>query len=154
MITQPLSGLLLESVRSALQSRVLPHVSDPQALVALDRIDSILGSVARRCDHEIAWMREEMAQTAELARELIDAGEDRDGAIAEALAEVAADTARSDHMPDVQADYSRASELLSRCLEVTVTLDGPLHERGEAAIRERLAREVEIRGDFVLIGQA
>lgn len=154
MISQPTSGVLLESVREALQSRVVPSVSDPQALVALDRINSILGTVARRCDHEIAWMREEIASIVDLANDLIDAGEDRTGTLAEALDTLSRETGRSDHVADVAADYSRGGELLSRCLEVTLNLDGPLHDRGEEAISARLAREVEIRGDFVLIGQA
>lgn len=154
MISQPTSEVLLESVRAALLSRVVPCVSDPQALVALDRINSILGTVARRCDHEIAWMREEIADTVALATELIEAGQDSGGVLVEALDALTRDAGRSDHMSDVAADYSRAGELLSRCLEVTLILDGPLHDRGEQAIKARLAREVEIRGDFVLIGQA
>lgn len=153
MIARPLCSQLLEAVRAALRQDVAPAVSDPKVAQTLGMIDAILRGVAVRCDHEIAWMREEIAEIEQTAEALIAEGIDSGGRVTEALFDLRSNRSGSDHVDDVQAEYDRAGEVLSRCLEAALPAGGPIRQRSVAVLQSRLAREVQIRGDFELVGR-
>jgi hypothetical protein len=153
MISRPSCSRLLEVVRSELQSTVAPAVTDPGVTAVLGMIDSVLQNVGARCDHEVAWMRDEIAEIEDVAREVIDAGVDTGSRISNALSRLRAHRSPSDHTADVQAEYDLAGELLSRALEVALSRGGALRDRVRSVLEHRLRREVEIRGDFTVIGR-
>jgi hypothetical protein len=153
MISRPSCSRLLEVVRSELQSTVAPAVTDPGVTAVLGMIDSVLQNVGARCDHEVAWMRDEIAEIEDVAREVIDAGVDTGSRTSSALSRLRAHRSPSDHTADVQAEYDLAGELLSRALEVALSRGGALRDRVRSVLEHRLRREVEIRGDFTVIGR-
>lgn len=153
MISRPSCSRLLEVVRSELQSTVAPAVTDPGVAAVLGMIDSVLQNVGARCDHEVAWMRDEIAEIEDVAREVIDAGVDTGSRISNALSRLRAHRSPSDHTADVQAEYDLAGEVLSRALEVALSRGGALGDRVRFVLDHRLRREVEIRGDFTVIGR-
>jgi hypothetical protein len=153
MITQPSCSRLLAVVRAELQSTVAPTVSDAGVLAALGMIDSILANVGARCDHEVAWMREEIIEIETVAGNLIAAGADTGSKVAAALDEFRAHRSPSDHTADVRAEYDLAGEVLSCALEAALSRSDALRDQVRSVLEHRLRREVEIRGDFTLVGR-
>jgi len=153
MIVRPGSAQLLKSVRSELAESIRPLISDAEAQARLAMIDSILASVAQRCEHEVAWIREEIAAIERSARAVIGAGADLGGRVASALDALTANRSPSDHLADLHAEYNLAGEVLSRSLEAAMPVGGVLRETVERTLAERLRREAEIRGEFSLAGR-
>lgn len=153
MISLPSSSQLLEAIKRELRENVRSVVTDPAATDSLDMIESLLGSVAVRCAHEIAWMREEIAEAETVAEAILKAGADQGGKIGTALASLRANRSTSDHTSDVQREYNLGSELLSCCLEATLLTGGDLRSRAAAALENRLAHELSIRGELSLSGR-
>lgn len=153
MIGQPSCSRLLEVVRAELRSTVAPAVTDPGVAAVLGMIDSVLQNVGARCDHEVAWMRDEIAEIEDVAREVVEAGSDAGSRVNDALSQLRAHRSPSDHTAEVQAEYDLAGEVLSRALEATLPVEGALRERVRSVLEHRLRREVEIRGDFTLVGR-
>jgi hypothetical protein len=153
MITQPSCSRYLDVIRDELRTSVAPAVSDPAALATLGMIDSILANVITRCDHEVAWMREEIARIEQAAEAVLEAGADRTGTVAAGLEELRANRSPSDHTADVRAEYDLAGEVLSRSLEAGLAAGPPLAALVRGVLEERLAREIEIRGEFSLVGR-
>jgi len=131
MMTKPSSAQLLELVRSDL-GRVPGLPADEQReLLAL--ADGLLGVAARRAQHELSWMVEEIAQIEELARFLgLDAPE---AGVAPA---------------DVAELYRERSALLADCVPPAMNAGGEARARLDAVIAARVAHEREIRGDVAL----
>jgi hypothetical protein len=153
VISRPSCSRLLEVVRAELQSTVAPAITDPGVAAVLAMIDSVLQNVGARCDHEVAWMRDEIAEIEDAAREVIDAGVDAGSRVTDALAQLRGNRSPSDHTAAVQAEYDLAGEVLSRALEATLPLEGALRQRVRSVLEHRLRREVEIRGNFTVIGR-
>jgi hypothetical protein len=156
VITRPSPQQVLDGVRGELRDRIAPEVHSPTAKVALEMIDNVLTNVGTRAMHEIAWMREEAARTVAVATDALDRlpeGSLRD-ALGRALDDEAAQRTDSLHYADVQADYSRASEILSCGLEAAVaTHDPELTASFTGLLRERLGHEVDIMGDWGFVGR-
>jgi hypothetical protein len=153
VIVKPTSAQLLAAVRNDLRDVIGPALSDPDHVIRLGMIDSILASVALRSDHEVAWVREEVAATEAVADRLVAAGHDDGGRIAEALAHLRANRSPSDHLADLHAEYNLAGEVLSRTLEAALVVGGTVQAEAEAVLAARVAREAEIRGEFSLAGR-
>lgn len=153
MITQPSCSRYLEVVRQELRATVGPAVTDPAAQAALGMIDSILAGVMTRCDHEVAWMREEIADIEACAATVIAAAADTDGRVADSLTRLRTHRSPTDHTEDVRAEYDLAGEVLSRALEAGLSAGGETTSVVRDALRRRLAREMQIRGDFSLVGR-
>jgi hypothetical protein len=118
----------------------------------------ITGSIADvdaalRCDHEVAWMREEIAEIETVADYVVAAGADTGSRVSAALEQLRTHRSRSDHAPDVQAEYDHAGEVLSCALEAAIPAGGTLRDRVRSVLENRLHREVEIRGNFTVIGR-
>jgi hypothetical protein len=150
MITQPSSARVLEAIRTSLRDQVAPRVSDEGTQRTLAMIDSLLFSTITRCDHEIAWMREEIAEIEATAGEILESGLDGVAALRAALEELRLRRSSSDHADDVRADYSRAGEVLSCSIELTMPVGGAIRDRVEKIFDARLARELDVRGSFAL----
>jgi len=153
MISLPSSSQLLEAIRRELRENVRTASTDPAASASLDMVDSLLASIAIRCDHEIAWMREEIAEAEGTAEAVLKSGADHNGKVAEALDKLRANRSVSDHTPDVQREYNLGGMLLSLCLEAALPVGGALRTQAEAALENRLAHELKIRGEFSLTGR-
>lgn len=153
MISSPSCTRLLEVVREELRGTVAPVVSDPSVSAALGMIDSILQNVGARCDHEVAWMREEIAEIEVVADEVVAANADTESRVSAALERLRTHRSPSDHTSDVQAEYNLASEVLSCALEAAVPAGRALRDRVRSVLEHRLRREVEVRGNFNVIGR-
>jgi predicted NAD/FAD-dependent oxidoreductase len=151
VISQPSTARLLDVVRQELAETVAPVATDPQIQASLQMIDHILGTLAVRADHEIAWMVEESDALAELGEDIVDAQPDATRVAAAVAALRAVDT-RSLHYDAVAARYSLAGEILS-CAFEAVPADSPLRPAVDAQLDTRLGHEVEIMGDFELVGR-
>jgi hypothetical protein len=152
VITQPTSARLIDVVREELRENVLPKVAeDPAAAGSLHMIDQVLETLSRRATNEIAWMVEEVAT--------LDALGERVAADVPAASKTAAavdalramDGSRLD-LASVSERYASASEILS-CAVEEVPLDAARRGDVEAALDARLAHELEIIGDFQLVGR-
>jgi hypothetical protein len=152
VITQPTSARLIDVVREELRTNVLPKVADdPAAAGSLQMIDQVLETLSRRATNEIAWMVEEIATLdalgARIVAELPQAA--KTGAALDALRAI--DGSRLD-LASVSERYSTASEILS-CAVEDVPVDAAQRGDVEAALDARLAHELEIIGDFQLVGR-
>jgi len=153
MIARPTASQLAEAIRRELKAVVAPTVSDPAAADSLEMVDALLSSLVIRCDHELAWMREEIAATTTAARSLVASGHDSTGSIALALAQFDKAHTASDHLDDVVRAYDLSGELLSRCIEIGLPAGGDVRAAVLDVLETRLGHEVTVRGDFSLAGR-
>lgn len=145
MIVSPSPSELLRSVRHALDATVAPGIVDPHALAALAQAGLVLRSIEVTIDHELVWLREEITDIRATAKKMIALGADSDGRIAAALTNSTGDQGQPLDLPTERAHYQRASEVLSRCLEVAVPAGGRAQELATAALERRIARERSIK---------
>ena len=153
MIVRPTSSRLIALVRKELKENIAPALSDPRLKVNLQMIDAILGGVAVRSDHEVAWILEEIEDIEAVGDLIAKSGISGAERVVEALAELRDKRSTSLHVEDLLADYDHAGEVLSRALETTMTADGKLRKRVEALLDSRIEKSVAIRGDFALVGR-
>lgn len=153
MLSQPTSKRFLEAVQQTLRTSVLPAVSTREATVNLQAIDAILAGLIRRVGVEADWMRGEIADIEQAAEAVIAQGADKDGAIARSLANVRAERKTGEDGDNLEADYGRASELLSLCLERALVAGGSLRTQLDAVLETRLTHENFIRGTFKVVGK-
>jgi hypothetical protein len=153
MITRPSTAQLVEVVRRELAERVAPAVSDPQLTTSLQMIDHILSALAVRADHELGWIAEEMEAIQAVGERV--AASDLPGAapVADALTAFRAARSASLHAADVVEDYNRATEILSRAVEATSAQPGDLRQQVLSLLEARLDHEVDVIGDFQLVGR-
>lgn len=156
MITRPSTAQIVAAVRRELADVIAPEVTSPHAVASLQMLDNVLHNLEVRAGHEIAWMREEAALLeAETAAALDRLADDhRPRAVAEALDAYRRGRTGGLHYDDVQADYDRASEAFARVVEAAVYGDDPhLREHVTGLLQARLARELEIMGEFGFVGR-
>jgi hypothetical protein len=151
VITQPTTARLIDVVRTELIHQIAPNVDNPQAQASLQMIDHILSTIAVRAEHEIAWMVEEVDALCALGQEIV-AAHPNSTSVAAALVAVDDTVGSSLHYRDVSERYSRASELLSLAYETTPH-DSPLRPQVETLFDLRLEHEVDIMGEFQLVGR-
>lgn len=157
MIVRPTSSRLISLVRKELAESIAPALDDPRLKVNLQMIDAILGGIAIRSDHEVAWILEEIAEIQAVGEAIAKGSGAGAARVAEALAELRARRSSSLHVNDLLDDYDRAGEVLSRALEAAVPANsntgGDLRKRVEALLDSRLEKAAAIRGDFKLVGR-
>jgi len=151
MITQPTTARLIEVVRQELREQIAPVLGDPQTQASLQMIDHVLSTIAVRAQHEVAWMVEETAAMCRLGHDVLAAHPEASGVAAALVATEAADQG-SLHYDDVAARYSLASEILSCAYEQSPG-DSPLRLAIEGAFDQRVRHEVDIMGEFQLVGR-
>jgi hypothetical protein len=153
MITQPSPATLLRVVREELRNTVTPTVTDGRATTALAMIDEVLRITANRCEHESAWMTEEIESIAALAQRLVAMGADRDGAIATGATELAARSTTGD-CTDLTERYRQASGVLSLCVDVAVAAGGDARTAVDEALGLRVRNELAMsETSMVLVGR-
>jgi len=151
MITQPSAPRILEVLQQALTETVLPAVTDPVAIATVEMVKQVLGTLAIRAEHEIAWLVEETESLDALGASIL-ASHPSSARVAAALDGARASTTGSLLLSEVSARYSRASEILS-CAVEEVPLDSERRADIEAALDARLTHELQVIGDFQLVGR-
>ena len=153
MNTRPSTDQIILDCRRELLDVVLPDVTSDNVRVSVQMLENVLRNVATRAAHEIAWMREETALLEEYARE-VAAELPPDTALTAALTELDAAPRASLHLEDVTETYSRAGEAMSCALEAAMAAGHrQLSERAAELLRERNNRELEIKGEWTMVGR-
>jgi hypothetical protein len=148
VISRPTTAQLIGVVRRELAETVAPAVDDPVVAGSLMMIDHLLETFARRAEHEIAWMLEEIDEIRELAERVARERPDAAGVTEPLTHELA-----SMRLSDVVEHYSVVSEALSRSLEATLGTSSALERAAVDLMHARLAHEQEVIGDFQLVGR-
>lgn len=132
MIYKPTTAQLIEATRHDLRTKVAPFVTDPPARVALDMCILVLGTALERSKHELAWMLDEADAIERLSRRFVERFPDAKP-LADGLGDYDQGRTGRRGIAEVNGDYERASELLSRAAEAA-------YEAGdEESIREVMA---------------
>jgi hypothetical protein len=153
VISKPTTPQLIDAVCAELASKVLPELTDGTTKVVLDMAMAVLQGASIRSANEIAWMREEAGAIDALATRLVGEMPAATG-LADALAGFTAARTDSLYLADVQADYQRASEVLS-CAAEAVYNDGDRARIAavHALFDARMAHENEVVGAFQAVGR-
>lgn len=160
MLSRPTTDQILLDTRAELLSTIDDAITDQPARIAVQMMENVLRNCATRAAHEIAWMREETDLMIAFAEQVVSSGAaDRAGAIgATVVAALAAHRdGRSDslHLDDVTTTYSLAGECLSTGLEAALAADDTaLHIAGREILELRLSRELQIMGEWTMVGRA
>lgn len=152
MIAQPPASRILLALRKELLEVLGPEVTSERAKVSVRMMESVLRNLAVRADCEIGWMREEADAIEAFAAEALEALPEA----AELRAALEAYRSRRNSswfLADVQADYDRASEVLSCATEAVLAQGGELKERALGLLQARLAHEQQIMGEFGFVGR-
>ena len=153
MLSRPTTEQILLDCCREIMTGVFPVVTDETAQVKLIMLDTVLRNMAVRSAHEIAWMRDEIAEIRSYVQAVIDADP-----LAATTVDALARLNRAPH-DDLNLDavveaYCRASDALSTALETAVS-DGlaDLVKRGEQLLNIRLDRETEIMAGWSPTGR-
>jgi hypothetical protein len=153
MISNPTTKQLIDAVCIELSSKVAPVIHDPTVSIQLEMAISILQTTAVRCANELAWMHEERDAIEATAGQLLAALPDAEGLAAAMSAYVDAKTA-SLYLDDAQADYARASEVLSCAIEAAYASGDDEHIAAVGRlIDQRHSNQQAVTGQFMAIGR-
>jgi hypothetical protein len=152
MMTLPSSSQLIAVVRADIAETLSGISEDPQVVNCLTMVDSMLASIAIRCEHEIGWMITEIDEIVDLGEEMVTDGRD-DGRIAAGLAGLGDHPLTSFDTATIRARYHQASAVLADCVELALTAGGQIRSRVEQVLAIRLDHESEIRGALALVGR-
>lgn len=156
MITYPSTARLINAVRHALNESIAPALQDSGARNTLGMIDSLLKNAAQRCENELEWMHQEIAEIEAMADKIVHASMDSNGGIRgalETLRSYRSECARKRIAASVEMQYRYAGEALSRCLEANLSAATNLQAEVVTLLEQRQTREATICGDFVLVGR-
>ena len=147
MITKPSIGQMLRTVRRELLEKVAPHVSDESVAISIGMMGTILHVAAERADREHAWITAESQDIESVVAAALENGTD-DVALAAAHQRFLAELDEGANPPAAQANYDRASEMLSCLLEASVnSADDELVAPARDLLQRRVQRELDIIGD-------
>lgn len=153
MLSRPTTQQILLDCRHELLTTIDAALTDPAAKVAIQMLENVLRNCAERAAHEIAWMHEETDAMISFA-EALAATAATDDRVAASLAAYRDHRQPSLHLDDVVVTYSLASECLSAALEAAVAAgDSPRETTGRALLRQRLAHEQQIMGEWTFVGR-
>ena len=153
MISKPTTPQLIEKACAELTDKVRPSLEGATQVV-LDMAVAVLGGAARRSANELAWMAEEAdaieAQATSFVADLPDAT-----ALADALKTYQDQKTDSRYLADAQANYERASEVLS-CLAEAAYVDGDQARKSAVHVLfdQRMANENAVIGAFLAVGRS
>ena len=152
MITKPSMSQLLEAMKAELTDKIIPGLSDPTLVVNVQMMTAVLGALAVRVEHELSWMRDECEEIDAAASAALS--EHDDAALRTVLDEYRAQRSGSLVVSAAQADYDRASEVLSHLAELAYASgDAALVSVVEGLYESRLATEQAAIGTFVAVGR-
>lgn len=153
MLSRPTTEQILLDCCREIMTEVLPAVTDETVQVRLIMLDTVLRNMAVRSAHEIAWMREEIADIEEYVEAVI-AGDSSAVTAIEAIARLSKAPHDDLSLDAVVATYCRASDALSAALETAVSgRHGDLVAQGEQLLRTRAARETAIMAGWSPTGR-
>jgi hypothetical protein len=156
VISRPTTQQLIDAICIELGNKVAPAITDPVIQIQLEMALSVLQTAAMRSGNEIAWMHEEREAIEQTARQMLEALPDDAGApLQEALQTYTDGLTNSLYLEEVQQDYARASEALSRAIEAA-------YESGDAGhidavghlMDQRHANQQSVTGQFMAAGRA
>jgi hypothetical protein len=157
MNSQPRTDQIILDCRRELLEVILPDVCSDHVRVSVQMLENVLRNVATRAAHEIAWMREETVALEVYAREVAQAFPADEGlcaALADALADLDTGPRESLHLEEVCETYSRAGRAMSCALELAMAAgQGPFADRAAELLAARNARELEIKGEWTMVGR-
>jgi hypothetical protein len=153
MISNPTTKQLIDAICIELADKVAPAINDPTVRIQLDMAISVLQTTAMRCANELAWMQEEREAIEATAGQLVAALPNDDGLVKALSAYVDAKTA-SLYLDDAQADYARASEVLSCAIEAAYASGDPDHIAAVGRlVDQRHANQQTVTGQFMALGR-
>jgi hypothetical protein len=153
MLSRPTTEQILLDCRAELLGTINPAIDDRQVKIAVQMMESVLRNCAARAAHEIAWMRDETSAMIAYAERVEESAFETPG-VAAALQHHAANRSDSLHLDAVAATYSLAGECMSAALEAALTAgDSGLARAGRALLDQRLANELEIMGEWSMVGR-
>jgi hypothetical protein len=152
MMTLPSSSHLIAVVRAEITETLSGISEDTKVLNCLAMVDSMLASIAIRCEHEIGWMISETNEIVDLAEAMIADGRD-DGRIAAGLAQLHDRPLASFDTATIRGRYHQASAVLADCAELALAAGEQIRSRVEQALATRLDHEREIRGALAFVGR-
>jgi hypothetical protein len=153
VISRPTTQQLIEAVSAELRNKVAPAVSDPVVQVQLEMAMAVLATTAVRSGNELAWMQEEREAIEQTATRLLDALPDAKP-LQDALQTYRDGLTGSLYLKDAQADYARASEVLSCAIEAAYESADPDHIAAVIALMdERHANQQAVTGQFMAAGR-
>ena len=116
-------------------------------------LENVLRNCATRAANEVAWMTEESAAMVEFSRKVAAAGHETT-ALTEALAAYDAGASSELDLESVSATYTLAGEALSCAIEAALAAgDETLATRASHILQQRVDREVEIMGEWSMVGR-
>jgi len=154
VISRPSTQQLIDAICVELASKVAPAVTDPVVQVQLEMALAVLKTAAMRSGSELAWMQEERDAIEQTARYMLEATPEAT-ALRDALQAYTDGLTNSLYLVDAQADYARASEVLSCAVEVAYQSGDA--EQIAAVIRlmdQRHANQQAVTGVFQAAGRA
>jgi hypothetical protein len=153
MISNPTTKQLIDAMCVELADKVAPAVNDPTVRIQLDMAISVLQTTAMRCANELAWMQEERDAIEATASSLLKALPDADG-LASALKTYIDGKSASLYLDDAQADYARASEVLSCAIEAAYASGDADHIAAVGRlVDQRHANQQAVTGQFMAVGR-
>jgi hypothetical protein len=153
MISRPTTQQLIDSIAVELNSKVAPAISDPTVQVQLEMAIAVLKTTAVRSANELAWMQEERDAIEETARQLLDVLPDAKP-LQDALQTYTDGLTNSLYAKDAQADYARASEVLSCAIEAAYDSGNAEHIAAVGALMDqRHANQQAVTGQFMAAGR-
>ena len=153
MISRPTTKQLIECVCAELSSKVAPAVTDPVVKVQLEMAISVLQTTAVRGANELAWMQEERDAIEAAARQMLSALPDATE-LADALQSYVDAKSDSLYLDEAQADYARASEVLSCAIEAAYASGDAEHIATVGRlIDQRHANQQAVTGQFMAAGR-
>jgi hypothetical protein len=153
MLSRPTTDQILLDCRAELLGAIDSAIADPQVKIAVQMMENVLRNCAARSAHEIAWMHDETAAMITYAHD-VAASSCATTAVSAALHDFAAQRSDSLHLDAVSATYSLAGECLSAAIEAAVAGgDHELERAGRALLDQRLANELEIMGEWTMVGR-
>ena len=153
MIAKPTTPQLIDAVCTELADKVAPAITDGTLKVQVEMALSILQTASVRSGKELAWMHEECAAIEETAQRLV--AELPDTAALEAALRTYTD-AKTDsrYLADAQANYERASEVLSCATEAAYASGNADHIAAvDRLFDQRHAHQNAVTGQFTAVGR-
>lgn len=153
MISRPTTQQLIDAICTELTGKVAPAVTDATIAVQLEMAIAVLKTAAVRSANELAWMQEERDAIEAAARDLLGALPDATE-LASALDAYVSGKTNSLYLKDAQADYARASEVLSCAVEAAyATRDEGHIATVNRLIDQRHANQQAVTGQFMAAGR-
>jgi hypothetical protein len=153
MISNPTTKQLIDAICVELADKVAPAINDATVRIQLDMAISVLQTTAMRCANELAWMQEERDAIEATAGQLVETlpGSTE---LTTALSAYVDGKTGSMYLDDAQADYARASEVLSCAIEAAYESGDPDHIAAVGRlVDQRHANQQAVTGQFMAVGR-